>query len=265
MKGNAKPYSLTLLTRACRQHCTSFVTGVRQKMDFAECMVLVHSTGSCTFPTVDKAMAMPCVHVTQTVTEKYVTDAVETLDILDVEVVDLQPLLEELARLRTAVPVTAGAIDRALKGVAGAHRAAYKRVQSFIPRCLKTLNGEGYALVPPDILHRAADREHAMAGMVHGWGVCDPPPHAIAHRLLCSCGLDPRHLPAYKTVPPTQRGRLMCAWAGACAQLGWAHYDPKPDVDASQRACKQLDAFIKTQTHKEGAVYDATAAAYERR
>ena len=254
MAGNADPKQQTLLTTASRQHCAPSVTDTRLCMDFAECMVLVHSTGSCSFPLIDKAVAMPCVHVTQTVTEKYVADVVEALDILDGETVDLQPLLEELARLRSAVPVTAEAVDRALKGVSGSCRAAYKRVPNFIPRCLKTLNGEAYTLVSPDVLSRATGRELAMAGMVHGWGVCDPPTHAVAHRLLCSCGLDPRHLPAYKTVPPTQRGRLMCAWAGACAQLGWTHYEPKPDVDASARTSKQLDAFIKKATDGQTAV-----------
>jgi hypothetical protein len=178
-------------------------------------------------------------------TERYVATAVEGLAIIDTEAVNLQPLLEALARLRVVSPVTADNIDVATKKVDVSYRAMYKRTPDFVPRVLKTLNGPAYRLVPYDIVARAVSRERAMAGMVHGWGVCDPPVQAVVHRLLGSCGLDVRHLPNYKTIPPGQRGRIMCAWAGACATLNWYHYEPKADVVAQTRTRQQLDALAR--------------------
>lgn len=215
-------------------------------MDFSECMTLLRAPGqNARFPVVEHAAAMPCTRTPTTLTEAYVHDVVEAMDVIDVEVVNLHPLLEVLAKARTRSPVSPDDIEAAVLHVDPSYRAMYKRTQNFMPRVLKTLNGEDFKLVPANVLAVAADREKAMAGMVHGWGVCDPPPHAIAYRLLASCGLDVRLLPTYKAMSPLQRGRLMCAWAGACRQLGWFHYEPKADVAARERVVRELDAFVK--------------------
>jgi len=215
-------------------------------MDFSECMTLLRAPGqNAVFPVIEHAVAVPCTRTASTLTEAYVQTVVECMDVIDVEAVNLQPLLEELAKAHTRSPVLPDDIEAATVHVDGLYRAMYKRTPNFMPRVLKTLNGEDFKLVPTDVLHVAADREKAMSGMVHGWGVCDPPPYAVAYRLLASCGLDVRRLPTYKAMPPAQRGRLMCAWAGACRQLGWSHHEPKADVAARARTARDLDAFVQ--------------------
>jgi hypothetical protein len=213
-------------------------------MDFSECLQLTRAVDATCFPGVEHAMAFLCTRDADSVTERYVASEVEGLDVIDTDVTNLQPLMEELARARVVAPVTPDDIEAAMARVEGMYRTMYKRTGNFMPRCLKTLNGGQYRLVPTGIVKEAMEREKAMAGMTHGWGVCDPPPYAVAHRLLVSSGLDPRRLPAYPTLSPKHRGRLMCAWAGACARLGWRHYEPKADVSSQARAKKLLAEFV---------------------
>ena len=213
-------------------------------MDFSECVALLRMSGhQSTFPVVNTAERVPCVSEPGTVTAAFVAKYVEGMDVLDTDVVNVVPLLEELASARTSAPITADDVDKAIKRVESVYRNAYRHERNFLPRCLKTLNGPDYLLVPSHVVVEAVEREKAMAGMVHGWGVCDPPEHAIAHRVLVSAGCDRRHLPTYKPLPQCQRGRLMHAWAGACAQLGWECYQPVNDVKASARVEKDLDAL----------------------
>ena len=113
-----------------------------------------------------------------------------------------------------------------------------ERFPPLLPRALKTLNGETYLLIAPELLSAAAEREEIMANMPHGWGVCDPPPYATAYRLLVSVGVDAALLPAYVTLPTPLRERITLAWVGTCKRFGWAPCNPPADDAAIKRRAR---------------------------
>lgn len=170
--------------------------------------------------------------------ERYVKDHINSLEAIDAKEADLEPLLEFLFSYKVTPPVNIDDIVFVLEDLEPAVKREYLKIKDFFPRVLMTLNGPDYRVVSDAILKRAWENEEAVGGLTHGWGVSDPPMHAIAHRLLVVSGLDPRMLPAYQTLPPSQRPTFMAAWAGACKRFGWKLYQPPKDVKAEERRKK---------------------------
>lgn len=173
----------------------------------------------------------------------YVESRVESVEVLDPMTEGMDDIMETLHDMGIPAPVIGEDLVAVLGKLPKESAARYKAIPEFIPRALKTLNGPDFCLVSHEELAEAMHREQVMRGMPHGWGVSDPPIQAMTHRLLVSSGVDPIHLPKYKTLPPAIRGRLMSAWHGACKTLGWTPYDPEGDVKADGRTQAGYAAF----------------------
>ncbi len=172
------------------------------------------------------------------VVRRYVDEVVNHLPVFDTTEVNLEPLLAALFRAKVVEPVTAADVEIALASLPPAARSRFKQLAHFYPKVLKTFNGPAFQLVPTAVVLEAVNKELAMRGMRHGWGIYDPPDDAIAHRLLVASGLDERHLPKYTPLPVRDRDRFMRAWNGACKLLGWVAYNPRADVNGATRDAK---------------------------
>jgi hypothetical protein len=197
----------------------------------------------------DDTLVVPSSAPTNSVVLAYVERVVESVQVLDPMTEGMEDVMDILHDLEIPPPVVGEDILAALRLLPKETATRYKAIPDFVPRALKTLNGPDFCLVAHEELAEALHREQVMRGMPHGWGVSDPPPYAIATRLLVSSGVDPSHLPKYKTLPPAFRGRLMHAWHGACKTLGWTPYDPEGDTKADARTQAAYAAF--DQTHKK--------------
>lgn len=186
----------------------------------------------------------------RSVVEMYVHDVVEMVPSLDVTTYDLDDLSEVLFEAGVPPPVIGEDLVQALVDMPKDTAAKFKKIPDFIPRALKALNGPDFCLVGHEELAEAMDKEAVMRGMPRGWGVCDPPVQAIAHRLLVASGVDPTHLPKYKTLPPSIRAPFMNAWHGACKVLGWSAYDPDSDVSAEARTQSAIALGVERHTGK---------------
>ncbi len=165
----------------------------------------------------------------------YVDRCIECLPELSPDEVSLEGLMAALHRVGVQPPVTLKALEAALETLDAEQRTELSKVPQFHARALRTLNGDQFKVVHPNIVKRAALYEAAVAGTVHGWGVVDPPEYAVNWRLLVLAGLPPVLLPKYKTLDPKIRALLMHAWGGACKEFNWQPVNPDCDIRAERR------------------------------
>ena len=212
--------------------------------DFEQNQVLARMGAMPHDPLGASCPVLPSAPICTSLLRGYLQTVVEALPELDAMTEGLEDLMEALRALEVPSPVVAQDLEDALATLPKETQKRYRAMPDFFPRALKTLNGPDFCLVAHEEVVEAVHREEAMRGMPHGWGVSDPPMHAVAHRLLGSVGVDARHLPKYKTLPPTTRGRLMAAWNGACKTLGWAAFNPEGDLKADARLRTARDAAL---------------------
>jgi hypothetical protein len=157
----------------------------------------------------------------------------------------LEPLMVQLRNARVEPPVDApdvAAAMVALKAVDSLTHKQYVETPNFIPRVLLALNGPDYELVPGVIVDIAEGYERDVAALRRdglGWGMLDPPVHAVATRLLVAAGLSPAVLPDEPVLEPRCRVALMAAWEKAASYLQCAMWHPEKDVRAYVRRHKQ--------------------------
>jgi hypothetical protein len=129
-------------------------------------------------------------------------------------------------------PVSASQVKRALaQTVPDVQKSVRKKhgFGGFVGPVLKALNGSDFPLVSQDVLASAALKNKLLSTTETGWGMSDPPQHAINWRLLVSSGLDGDLLPEYKLLNSDTRSRLCKTWDEACAKFGWNAIQPPRD------------------------------------
>jgi hypothetical protein len=183
-----------------------------------------------------------------TLVEAYVRDVVEMQEPIPAEYhYMLMPIIKILLEEDVTPPVSFNQLKHIVSAevVPETAKKLMALFPPFLPRALKTLNGQSYQIVPSEIMSAAAEREKIMSGMKHGWGVCDPPIYATSYRLLVSCGLDPDLLPTYKTLYSPMREKIILAWNGTCKRFGWEACNPKWDLISSKRKATKAAAQME--------------------